>query len=141
MDLKRIIFKNSDSDSNTEAGHTHSGRAFREVHLANLFKKNYRDEGFYSGEEAYLIDEEISKSVRIEEPRREEPKTSGTPQTVEVSTGTLPVVSVALSNQSKLSHQSIVTSSLPHTQFGEARREFRGYQGSSSKTRPEVREC
>jgi hypothetical protein len=35
------MFKNSDSDNDTEAGHTHSGRVFREVHLANLFKKNY----------------------------------------------------------------------------------------------------
>jgi hypothetical protein len=50
--------KNSDSDSDTEVGHTRNGRAFREVHLANLFKKNYRDEGFYSGEEADLMDEE-----------------------------------------------------------------------------------
>jgi hypothetical protein len=52
------MFKNSDSDSDTGAGHTRSGRVFRGVHLANLFKKNYRDEGFYSGEEADLTDEE-----------------------------------------------------------------------------------
>jgi hypothetical protein len=44
------MFKNLDSDSDTEARHTHSGRALREFHLVNLFKKNYRDEGFYSGE-------------------------------------------------------------------------------------------
>jgi hypothetical protein len=68
------MFKNSDSDNDTKAGHTRSGRVFREVHLANLFKKNYRDEGFYSGEEAHLIDEEHSESARTEEPHREEPK-------------------------------------------------------------------
>jgi hypothetical protein len=38
------MFKNSNSDSDTEAGHTRSGRAFREVHIANLFKQNYGDE-------------------------------------------------------------------------------------------------
>jgi hypothetical protein len=58
------MFKNSDSDSDTEAGLTHSGRSFREVPLANLFKKNYRDEGFYSGEEEDLTDEEYSESAR-----------------------------------------------------------------------------
>jgi hypothetical protein len=45
------MFKNSDSESDIEAGHTRSGRPFREVPLANLFKKNYRAEGFYNGEE------------------------------------------------------------------------------------------
>jgi hypothetical protein len=45
------MFKNLDSDNDIEARHTHSGRAFREFHLANLFKHNYRDEGIYSGEE------------------------------------------------------------------------------------------
>jgi hypothetical protein len=54
------MFKNSDSDINTEAGHTRSGRAFKEVHIVNLFKKKYEDEGFYSGEEADLTDEENS---------------------------------------------------------------------------------
>ena len=67
------MFKNSDNDNNTEGGHTCSGRAFKEVHLVNLFKKNYRDEGFYGGEHAYLIDEEHSEFARTEEPRREEP--------------------------------------------------------------------
>jgi hypothetical protein len=43
------MFKNSDNDNDTEAGHTRNGRVFREVPLVNLFKKNYRDEGFYSG--------------------------------------------------------------------------------------------
>ena len=58
--MKKIMFKNSDSDNDTEVGHTHCGREFKEVHLANLFKQNYGDEGFYSGEEADLTDEEYS---------------------------------------------------------------------------------
>jgi hypothetical protein len=29
MDLKRLMFKNLDSDSDTEAGHMRSGRVFR----------------------------------------------------------------------------------------------------------------
>jgi hypothetical protein len=58
------MFQNSDNDSDIEVGHTPSGRVFREVHLANLFKKNYGDEGFYSGEEADLTKEEHSKSAR-----------------------------------------------------------------------------
>jgi hypothetical protein len=61
------MFKNSDNDSDTEGGHTCSGRPFREVPLANLFKKNYRDRGFYSGEEVDLIDEEYLESARTEE--------------------------------------------------------------------------
>jgi hypothetical protein len=61
-----------DSDSDTEAGHTRSGRVFREVHLANLFKKNYGEEGFYSGEEAELTDEEHSEPARAEEGKAEE---------------------------------------------------------------------
>jgi hypothetical protein len=40
------MFKNSDSDSDTKARHRRSGRAFKEVPLANLFKKTYGDEGF-----------------------------------------------------------------------------------------------
>jgi hypothetical protein len=63
------MFKNSDSDNDTEPGHIHSGRVFREVPLVNLFKKNYGDEGFYSGEEADLTDREHSESTRKEEPR------------------------------------------------------------------------
>ena len=58
------MFKNSDSDSDTEAGHTHSGREFREVHLVNLFNQNYGDEGFYSGEEADLMNEEPLEPAR-----------------------------------------------------------------------------
>jgi hypothetical protein len=51
------MFKNSDNDSDIEDGNMRSGRPFIEVPLENLFKKNYGDEGFYSGEEAYLKDE------------------------------------------------------------------------------------
>ena len=50
------MFKNSTSDNDTEAEHMRSGRVFKEVPLVNLFKDNYGDEGFYSGEEADLID-------------------------------------------------------------------------------------
>jgi hypothetical protein len=67
------MFKNSDSDSDTEAGHMCSGRAFKEVHLVNLFKQNYGDEGFYSGEEVDLMDEEHSEPARAEEEKDEEP--------------------------------------------------------------------
>jgi hypothetical protein len=66
------MFNNLDSDNDTEAGHTRSGRPFREVPLANLFKKNYKNEGFDSGEEADLTDEEYSESVRAEEVETEE---------------------------------------------------------------------
>jgi hypothetical protein len=52
------MFNISDSDSDTEAGHTRSGKVFRGVHLENLFKQNYGEEGFYSGEEVDLTDEE-----------------------------------------------------------------------------------
>jgi hypothetical protein len=51
----------------------------------------------------------------------EEPETSGTAQTIEVSTIIPPVDSTTLSNQSNQSHQSVqstVTSSPPHTQSG-----------------------
>jgi hypothetical protein len=75
------MFKNLDSDNDTEDGHTCSGRVFREFHLANLFKKNYEDEGFYSGEEADLTDKDNSKLAGIEEGKTkelhwEEPETS-----------------------------------------------------------------
>jgi hypothetical protein len=43
------MFRNSDSDNDTEARHMGSGRVFREIHLDNLFKKKYGEEGFYSG--------------------------------------------------------------------------------------------
>jgi hypothetical protein len=95
--------KNSNNDSDIEVGHTHSGRAFREVPLAKLFKKNYGDEGFYHGEEVDLTDKEHSgpartKEEKVEEPFRDEPKTSGTAQTIEVSTLTPPIDLVALRN-------------------------------------------
>jgi hypothetical protein len=92
----------------------------------NIFKKNYRDEVFYSGEVVDLIDEDHSEPARdeeeeVEEPRRDEPKTSGIAQTIEVSTINPHVVSMTLSNQSNPSHQSVqstVTSCPPHTQTG-----------------------
>jgi hypothetical protein len=97
------MFKNLNRDNNKEAGHTRSGRVFREVLLVNPFKKNYGDECFYSGEEAYLIDEEHLESAREEEgkdeePRREEPETLGIASTAEVSTIIHPVVLAAIGN-------------------------------------------
>jgi hypothetical protein len=120
------MFKNLDSDIDTKVGHTRNGRVFREVPLVKLFKKNYGDEGFYSGEEADLIEEEHSESARekegkVEEPRREEPEASGTAPTVEVSTIIPAFVSATLSNHSNQSHQSTqstVTSSPPHILSG-----------------------
>jgi hypothetical protein len=54
------MFRNLDSDNDTESRHTRSGIEFKEVHLVNLFKNNYGEEGFYSGEEADLMNEEYS---------------------------------------------------------------------------------
>jgi hypothetical protein len=72
------MFKNSDSDNNIEVGHRHSGRTFREVPLVNLFEKTHgplaQDEGFYSGEEEELLNEEHSESAREEEGKTEEPR-------------------------------------------------------------------
>jgi hypothetical protein len=119
MDLKRIMFKNSDNNSNTKDGHTRSGRVFREVPLVNLFNQNYGDEGFYSGEEADMIDEEHSEEGKVAYPRQEEPEASRTVPTIEVSTINPIFVSETLINQSNQIHQSdqsTVTSSLPHTQ-------------------------
>jgi hypothetical protein len=84
------MFKNSDNDSDAEAGHTRSGRSFRKVPLVNLFKQSYeplaQDKDFYSGEEAGRSDEEYSEFTREEEVEteelcREEPETSGTAPT------------------------------------------------------------
>jgi hypothetical protein len=69
-----LIFKNSNSDNDIEVVRTHSGRVFREVPLVDLFQKNYGEEGFYSGEEADLRDEEHSESTRLEEWKVEEPR-------------------------------------------------------------------
>jgi hypothetical protein len=138
------MFKNSDSDNDTEDGHTHSGRVFREVHLVNPFKQNYGDEGFYSGEEAELTDKEHSEPVgteegKVEELHREELETSRTLQTIEVSIIIPPIDSVVLRNQSNPNHQSTqstVNSSPPHIQSGNLGRSmenemrlhiFRGY--------------
>jgi hypothetical protein len=111
VDLKTIIFRNSDSDDDTKAGHTRSGRVFRGVHLENLFKQNYREEGFYSGEGAYLTDEEHSEPTKTEEGEAEEPcqdeiETLGTMKTVEVSTINPLVISTTLGNQNNQNHQS-----------------------------------
>jgi hypothetical protein len=72
MDLNRLMFRNLDKDNDTEAGHMHSGKVFIGVHLENLFKKNYGEEGFYSGEEEDLTDEENSELTREEEEAIEE---------------------------------------------------------------------
>jgi hypothetical protein len=98
LDLKRLMFHNLDSNSDTEDGNMRSGRVFQGVHLENLFKKNYREEGFYSGEEADLTDEEHSEPTRTEEEsaeelHRNEPESSGTVQTTEVSNINPPVIS------------------------------------------------
>jgi hypothetical protein len=52
--------------NDTEAGHMRSGRAFREFHIENMFKQKYGDEGFYSGEEADMMDEEHLELAMIE---------------------------------------------------------------------------
>jgi hypothetical protein len=103
------MFRNLDNDGDTEVGHTRSGREFKEVHLANLLKRNYGDEGCYSREEEDLMDKEHLEPVRekegkAEEPHQEESKSLGTAQTVEVSTIIPHVDSIALRNQSNPSH-------------------------------------
>jgi hypothetical protein len=126
VDLKRLMFKNLDNDNDTEAGHTHSGRVFRWVHLENLFKQKYGEADFYSGEEAYMTDKERSELAEaeeeaVEELRRNTPEPSGTMQATEVSNINPPVVSEMLSNQNILNHQSlqsIITSSSSSTQTG-----------------------
>jgi hypothetical protein len=118
------MFKISNSDTDTKAGHTRSGRVFRGVHLENLFKKNYKEEGFYSGEEVDITDEEHSEPTRIEEGEAEEifqsePETSGTAWTTEVSNINPPIVSTIPSSQNSQNHQSpqsTVTGSLASTQ-------------------------
>jgi hypothetical protein len=89
-----------------------------------LFKKNYREEGFYHGEEVDLTEEEHSEPTRIEEGEVEElhqsePETSGTVQVTEVSNINPLVVSIALTSQNSQNHQSrqsTVTGSLVSTQ-------------------------
>jgi hypothetical protein len=119
------MFKNSDNDSDTEVGDTCNGRTFKEVPLVNLFEQSHeplaQDEGFYSGEEEELLNEEHSGSSREEdektgEPHREESETSRNSSTIEVSTITPPIVLAVLSNQSSQSYQSTFTSSSTHTQ-------------------------
>jgi hypothetical protein len=69
------MFKNSDNHIDTKVGHTRSGRTFKEVPLVNLFEQNHepptQEEGFYSGEEEELLNEEHSKSARAEEGKNE----------------------------------------------------------------------
>jgi hypothetical protein len=77
------MFKILDSNSDTEAGHAHSGKVFRGFHLEKLFKKNYGEEGFYNGEEVDLTNKEHPDPTRTEEGEAEElcqskPETSGT---------------------------------------------------------------
>jgi hypothetical protein len=67
------MFTNSDNDNDIEVRHMRSGRVFRGVHLENLFKKNYGEEGFYSEEEVDMTNEEHSKTSRIEEGKAKEP--------------------------------------------------------------------
>jgi hypothetical protein len=61
------MFNNLDNENDTEIGHTHNGRTFREVPLSNLFEQDHKpllqEEGFYSGEEEELLNEEHSGSV------------------------------------------------------------------------------
>jgi hypothetical protein len=89
-----------------------------------LFKKNYREEGFYSGEEVDLTDEEHPDPTRTEEGEAEElhqsePETSGTARTTEVSNVNPLVVPTILRSQNSQNHQSLqstVTSSSTSTQ-------------------------
>jgi hypothetical protein len=69
-----------------------------------LFKQNYREEGFYSGEEVDLTDEEHSESTGTEEGEDEELhqrklETSGTAWNTELSNINPPIVSTVPSSQ------------------------------------------
>jgi hypothetical protein len=118
------MFRNLDRNSDIEVGHTRNGNIFRGIHLENLFKKNYGEEGFYNGEEADLTDKEHSKPTRVEEEATEElhweeQETLGTTQTIEVSNINPPIISEMLSNlniQKQKSPQSTITSSSTSTQ-------------------------
>jgi hypothetical protein len=72
------MFKSSNNDNDTEVGHMCSGRSFREVPLVSLFEQGHeplaQDEGFYSGEEEELLNEEHSDSTRSEEEKIKEPR-------------------------------------------------------------------
>jgi hypothetical protein len=101
------MFKISDND--TEARHMRSGKVFQRVHLEKLFKQNYEEEGFYSGEEVDLTDEEHPKPTRTKEGDAEELhqsklKTSGTARTTGVSNVNPPVVPTILSSQNSQNH-------------------------------------
>jgi hypothetical protein len=105
------MFKISDNDNDTKAGHTRSGKVFHGVHLENVFKKNYDEEGLCSGEEVYLTDEENPEPTRTKEGEVEklcqsELETSGTAQTTEVSNVNPPIVSTIPSSHNSQTHQS-----------------------------------
>jgi hypothetical protein len=105
--ILNLMLRNSNNDSDVEAGHMCSGRSFKKVPLVNLFKQSYgplaQDKDFYSGEEAGRLDKEYSEFTREEEAKaeelcREKPQTLGTAPIVKVSI-TPPVVLSTLSNQ------------------------------------------
>jgi hypothetical protein len=74
--ILKLMFRNSDNDSDAEAGHMCSGRSLRKVPLVNLFKQSYRplaqDKYFYSGEEVGRLDKEYLDFTREEEAKVEE---------------------------------------------------------------------
>jgi hypothetical protein len=74
-----------------------------------LFKQNYGEEGFYSGDEVDLTDEEHPEPTRTKEGKAEElcqsePENSGISQTTEVSNVNPLVVPTVLSSQSSQNH-------------------------------------
>jgi hypothetical protein len=89
-----------------------------------LFKQKYGEEGFYSGEEADLTDEEHLEPTRIEEGEakelhQSEPEISETMRTTEVSNVNPHVVSTIPNSQNSQNHQSsqsTITSSPSSTQ-------------------------
>jgi hypothetical protein len=118
MDLKRMMFRNSDNDNDTKAGHTRSGRLFRGVHLENLFKKNYGEEGFYNGEEVDLTDEECTEPSRpeegeTEELRQDEPKIAPSMLTWHQA-NSLPFIAKAMLNRLFKNLLNQVTRALTH---------------------------
>jgi hypothetical protein len=65
--MKMIMFKNLNSDGETEIEHTRSGRTFIEFPLVNLFEKSHKPT-----QEEELLNEEHSGSAREEEENTEE---------------------------------------------------------------------
>jgi hypothetical protein len=75
--------------------------------LVNLLEQDHKpllkEEGFCSGGEDELLNEEHSRSVgpreeKTKEPHQEEPETSRIASTIKISAITTPVVSATLSN-------------------------------------------